>query len=197
MRPRRPSSQAELQGLRRDGHHAEPLGRDGQVIGTGGRRIMLVQPVDERCRELGGSTALPARPECVEMEGLEVLAGQPRGVVLEALLEADHGIVDGTSGHVRPRERHRPGDEPIRVPTHPVETDGLHVGRQRDRVVVRTEPEHSRRSRRLPARSTPRCGSSRGAVRPGRCCWGPRRSWCGRCRTRRPACREGTTRRRP
>ena len=86
---------------------------------------MRGEPVDERCRELRGGAALPARPERVLVKCLDAPAPQPCHVAVEALLQPEHRIVDGTSRQVRPGEGDGSCDECVRVVAHAVEADCL------------------------------------------------------------------------
>ena len=129
--------QGELQRLGPLGHRAEGL---GGLLGA--RPVVGVQPVDERGRQLGAGPALAAEPEGVEVEGLEVLPGQPRQVGRASVRPSGGsgcrpGAGPGGRGSRSTTRATRSGSSRA----DPVEPDGLDVGGQGGRVGVATEPE--------------------------------------------------------
>ena len=179
----------ELEALGPLGHLPERLGRR-----LGARRVVAVQPVDEGGGQLGAGAALTAQAERVEVEGLEVLGGQPGQVVAQARRHADHGIVRRSPGEVVPGRGPRPARPGRDRPAGPGR-GGCARRRAAGRPGRRGRRAGTgRRSRRPPARSSRRCGSSRATGRPGR--WRPGRWWSsrGRCRRTRRRCRGGTRR---
>ena len=83
------------------------------------------------------------------MERLDALGPQPRGIVLEALLEAEHRIVHRTE---RPRalvvRATAPATSWVGVAAETVETDRLDVGRESGGAAWRP-------SRNTPSKSSP------------------------------------------